>query len=258
MITEFFKPATVAEAVELKRKNPDALFMAGGSWINSSRSGLNPEKAISVTGLNLTNIEKANDVLSVGAAVTLQELADFPLTPKAVRENLMSFRNRNIRNQGTLAGAIAAKQPAFQIIPLMIALQAELILANGKIVSVEEYVLGPSDDLILSVRLPLGAKAASAKHSVTERGVCLVSVAAGIRNAETVLAIAQDGGKIERLHLIEQALKGRDITDRDALSRLISENVDSFDDYRTSAEFKAYQIGVLLSDCLLSLAEEEE
>lgn len=255
MITEFFKPATVAEAVELKQKHQNAAFMAGGSWINSSRSALAPETIISLTGLNLTQIEKANDVLSIGAMATLQDLLDHDLTPEAVKENISLFRNRNIRNQGTLAGAVAAKQPAFSIIPLLIAMQSELVLANGKVISVEEYVLSHAEELILNIRLPLNVKAASAKYSITARGVSLMTVAAAYKNHEFTLSLAQDGGKIERLHLIERAINGKPITDKDSLAKTISESVDSFDDYRTSEEFKRYMIGILLADCLFQVYE---
>lgn len=109
MITEFLKPKTPAEAVQLKQATPGAVYMAGGSWINSSRSAMNPETVVSLAGLNLDYIKQADDGILIGAMTTLQDILDNPVVPAYLKENLILFRNRNIRNQGTLAGAIAAK-----------------------------------------------------------------------------------------------------------------------------------------------------
>lgn len=255
MITEFFKPATVSEAVELKIKNPDALFMAGGAWINSSRSPLSPEKVISLEGLELTKSEKSNDMLIIGACTTLQDLLDAETTPEDFKENIFLLKNRNLRNQGTIGGTIAAKQACFPMIPYLIAVGADLVLANGKVVPVEEYVSSLADNLILNVRLPLNVRAASAKHSVTAQGVALVSVAAAFKNGKISLAYAQDGGKIEHPVQIERVLNGNALPKRDILEKIISQDVVSFDDYRTSADFKTYIIGVLAAECILKVAQ---
>lgn len=257
MITEFFKPATVSEAVELKIKNPEAFFMAGGAWINSSRSSLSPEKVVSLESLGLTQIEKAGDMLVIGACATLQDIYDHEATPKSLKDNIFLLKNRNLRNQGTIGGTIAAKQACFPMIPYLIAVGADLVSANGKVVPVEEYVLSAEGNLILNVRIPLNVGAASAKHSVTARGVALVSVAAAFKDGKIRLAFAQDGGKIERPYQLESLLNGDVLPERDVLEKMIAQNVVSFDDYRASADFKAYMVGVLAADCILAAAKGE-
>ena len=126
MITEFLKPKTIIEAVQLKQATPDAVYMAGGSWINSSRSAMNPETVISLNELDLNFIKQDQDTLRIGAMTTLQDILDNDLIPDYIKGNLKLFRNRNIRNQGTLAGAIAAKNPAFSILTVLIAAGAKL------------------------------------------------------------------------------------------------------------------------------------
>lgn len=257
MITEFLKPKTIAEAIHFKQAYPDAVFMAGGSWINSCRSKLNPETVICIAGIGLNTIKKEKQFLTIGAMTTQQEVLDNPMSPEPLKAVITSFRNRNIRNQATMGGAVAAREPSFSILSLLFAVNAELDLADGSVVTVEKYLENPINRLILSVRVPLDAKACFAKHSVTARGVALLTVAAGLNDGELTLVLAQDGGKIERLTAVEEQLKGKKLPDRETLEKLISKNVNSFDDYRTSADFKKYTAGVLLADCLIKLYDGE-
>ncbi len=254
MITEFLKPKTIIEAVQLKQATPDAVYMAGGSWINSSRSAMNPETVISLNELDLNFIKQDQDTLRIGAMTTLQDILDNDLIPDYIKDNLKLFRNRNIRNQGTLAGAIATKNPAFSILTVLIAAGARLETPTEEI-SVEKYVTSDCSALILAVRIPLKAAVCSNKHSITARGVSLVSVAAGVFEKQIYLVVAQDGGKIERLTDLEIALNGDSLPDRDELAEKVSKVVASFDDYRTSAAFKKYIAGVMLADCLIKAAK---
>lgn len=255
MITEFLKPKTIIEAVQLKQATPDAVYMAGGSWINSSRSAMNPETVISLNELDLNFIKQDQDTLRIGAMTTLQDILDNDLIPDYIKDNLKLFRNRNIRNQGTLAGAVAAKNPAFSVLSVLIAAGALLETPEEEI-SVEKYIASGSSALILSVRLPDRVDVRSAKYSITARGVSLVSVAAGVFEKQIYLVIAQDGGKIERLTDLEKTLNSDILPDdRDELAERISKAVISFDDYRTSAAFKKYIAGVMLADCLIKAAK---
>lgn len=254
MITEFFKPKTTAEATRLKQANPEAVYMAGGAWINSSRSDIDPETVISLADLDLDFIKQDGKDIVIGATTTLQDILDDALTPDYIKESLTLFRNRNLRNQGTLAGTIATKNPTFSLLTVLIAAKASLeTLAD--LISVEDYITGNSSALITAIRLPADANVRSAKHSVTARGANLVSVAAGVSDGGIRLVVAQDGGKIERLKDLEQKLYAVSLPDRDDLAKQITDAVVSFDDYRTSAAFKKYTAGVLLADCLINAAK---
>lgn len=256
MITEFLKPQNLAEAVHLKQANPDALFIGGGSWINSSRSGIQVETVISLAGLDLGAIRDEEDAVVIGASATLQEILDTPAVPKGLKEAIALFCNRNIRNQGTLAGTIAAKQPAFTVLAALIAMGAETELADKRI-TVEEYIFNSGAPLILSIRIPKNITVKTAKYSITARGVSLVSAAAAVKNGAVRLALAQDGGKIERLATVEAQLNANALPGRDDLAKIISDAVGSFDDYRTSAAFKKYTAGILLADCLTAAVKGE-
>ena len=58
MIKHFHTPATVREAVGLKRRyRARAAYLAGGTWLNSTESGGPPEHVISLARLGLDRVE---------------------------------------------------------------------------------------------------------------------------------------------------------------------------------------------------------
>ena len=75
------RPASVEEAVELRHGDPDSRFVAGGTdLIVNVRRGIEaPGALIDLTGIDaLRRIDTGNGALSLGAAVTLAELAAHP------------------------------------------------------------------------------------------------------------------------------------------------------------------------------------
>ena len=109
MIREFFKPQTIAEAVELKDKFRDeAVFMAGGTSVNCTDSKNEIEKVIGIEQLKLNEVSRTDSNLSIGAGISIQELIDSPKIPVPLRIAAGHFVNRNIRNIATIGGNIAA------------------------------------------------------------------------------------------------------------------------------------------------------
>ena len=126
MIQEFFKPQTIAEAVELKEKFKDkVVFMAGGTDINCTDSKYEIEKVIGIEQLKLNEISKTPGELLIGAGVTIQELLDSPKIPDQLATAARHFVNRNIRNIATIGGNIASNHTTSNLIPILIGLDAE-------------------------------------------------------------------------------------------------------------------------------------
>ena len=132
MIQEFFKPQTIADAVKLKEKYKDeAVFMDGGTDVNCPGSKYEIEKVIGIEQLKLNQISKTQGKLSIGAGVTIQELIDSPKIPDQLTTAARHFVNRNIRNICTTGGNIASNNSTSNLIPILIALDAELKLGGS-------------------------------------------------------------------------------------------------------------------------------
>ena len=142
MIQDFFKPQTIAEALKLKQKFKDeAVFMAGGTDVNCTDSKYEIEKVIGIEQLKLNKISKTQSELSIGAGVTIQELIDSPKIPDQLKTAAGHFINRNIRNIATIGGNIASNNSASNLIPILVALDAELKIGGSTTpVPVYEYV----------------------------------------------------------------------------------------------------------------------
>lgn len=118
------------------RKHTDATLVAGSTDLALIHTQqLKPiHKMISLTGVKeLKRIETNDDTLTIGAACTLSEmqttlLKHFP----ALEEVIERFASVPIRNQATIGGNVANASPIGDLPPILIALNAEVVLDNGE------------------------------------------------------------------------------------------------------------------------------
>ena len=111
MIEQFFRPDSVEQALELKRRYQDeAVWFAGGSKLNATPTRTDKKIAISLQDLELDWVDWDNGALRIGAMSRLQPLRDARFIPAALREALGFVYSRHVRNQSTIGGEIAARQ----------------------------------------------------------------------------------------------------------------------------------------------------
>ncbi|WP_239685869.1 FAD binding domain-containing protein [Photobacterium swingsii] len=118
MIEQYLTPDTPAQALEFKQLHGnDAIWFGGGSKINAAPTKTDKTIAISLGKLNLSQIEQQGDSLYIGAMCHIQQLIDHELVPVALKQSAAFIYSRHIRNQATLGGEIAARQPEALLIP---------------------------------------------------------------------------------------------------------------------------------------------
>jgi len=131
-VIEYFRPASVTEAIELLgRHGPELLVMAGGTismpLITDGISA--PERVMSLRATGLDSLERGSDQIRIGATCPLQRLLDLdevPLLAEAARET----GSWAIRNMGTVGGNLFAPPPAGDVAVALLALDAVLVLAG--------------------------------------------------------------------------------------------------------------------------------
>ncbi|MCJ8676661.1 FAD binding domain-containing protein, partial [Escherichia coli] len=102
MIEQFFRPDSVEQALELKRRYQDeAVWFAGGSKLNATPTRTDKKIAISLQDLELDWVDWDNGALRIGAMSRLQPLRDARFIPAALREALGFVYSRHVRNQST-------------------------------------------------------------------------------------------------------------------------------------------------------------
>jgi len=159
----------------------------------------------------------------IGAGCTLQELADAPEIPEALREAALGMGSRNVRNRATVGGNIAADRPCSCLIPSLLVLDATLQVAGmdgvgaglTRQIGLAEWLQAPSG-LILEVKLPTAdalaagsRRAAYARWARTATDAAVLGVAVSFRLQETSIrdlrvAIGGVASKSRRDHKLEK------------------------------------------------------
>jgi len=182
-----------------------------------------------------------------------------------------------IRNQGTIGGNLAHADPAQDPPPMLIALNAQIVLTNKageRIIPLEEFfvdylttTLQPGE-VLTRIQLPPVAKGTRATYQKflprTHDDYATVSVAATLRVdadgrcADVRVALGGVAGVPVHARAVEDALRGEDLTDRriaDA-SALVLDLVDPPDDARGSASYKRRMARVWTERALKNLRDQ--
>ncbi len=165
---ELVAPESVDAAVATLRAAGGALPLAGGTDLlpDLDAGRVDPRRVVSLRRLPWRTLDWTGDSLVVGATLPLRRLeADpdvrrrFPGLYAAVR----AVGSVALRHRATLGGNLARAAPASDLIPVLLALDAEVEVvgpAGARTVPVDAFVLGSRRtdlgpaDLIRSVRLP--------------------------------------------------------------------------------------------------------
>ncbi|NYS61223.1 xanthine dehydrogenase small subunit [Vreelandella salicampi] len=168
----FLQPATLAALLAERARFPDAPLVAGGTdlWLNVTQNLARYDRVIDVTRVDeLSRIETATlddrrEGWWMGAAVTYRRLT--PLLDQhypAFAHLLHRLGSAQIRNRGTLGGNIANASPIGDTPPVLLALQARLLLAGPegeRELALDEFFLDykktalREDEVIRAIFLP--------------------------------------------------------------------------------------------------------
>jgi putative selenate reductase FAD-binding subunit len=259
MIEHFHRPGTVREALGLKKRfQRRALFLAGGTYVNSSACALRPEHLISLAGLGLDRIEVKQGVVTIGALCTLQRLIEDRRVPAGLKAAAALIASRNVREAATLGGLVAGNLPYSDVIPMLVALGAKVGLSRpgaAKTILVADYVQKPAAGLITKIVLPrprAGRVAAcrNARASANARSVVSAAVSLTIERTvvkDSIIALGGVAGHVVRLTSVEAALDGKPLPATDELQVLVSRSVRPAADLTGSAAFRRYQAGVAVA-----------
>lgn len=260
MIQDFFKPQTIDEALELKEKfKDDAVFMAGGTDVNCKDSKYAIEKVIGIEQLKLNKISKKQSELSIGAGVTIQELIDSPKIPDQLKTAAGHFVNRNIRNIATIGGNIALNKSSSNLIPILVALDAELKIGGSATpVPVYEYVTQEMTRLIEGIRISsenLAKKYDIRKFSRAANDISIITAAVtfNMQNQKLSNVRVAGGGvgkHVVRLTELENKLESKKLLAPAEIEDTVKNIVAPLKDIRGGFQFKKYMAGVLISDCI--------
>jgi len=145
----YFAPRSLAALSEVLLRHPDAMLLAGGTdvglLVTKQHRALGTIVALDMVE-ELARLALSGDTLRIGAGATYEDalIALEPLYPD-FGLLLRRLGSRQIRNRGTIGGNIGNASPIGDATPVLIALDATLVLRHGterRSLPLEDFFLG--------------------------------------------------------------------------------------------------------------------
>jgi xanthine dehydrogenase small subunit len=263
---EFVRPVTLAEALDLLARRPDATVVAGCTdWgVAVNLLGARADLTVAVDRLpELRTFAFGEDELEIGAALTLTEVERRLAGRVPLLDDLFpQFASRLIRNGATLGGNLGTGSPIGDAPPVLLALEARVVLAGTdgeREVPLAEYFTGyrqsvrRAGELIRAVRIPLPVARTTAFHKIAKRrfdDISSVAAAYALQIEDGVVRRARIGlGGVAatpvRAYDTEAALEGEPWTAATVRSaaRVLRREGTPLDDHRASAAYRVEMLG---------------
>ncbi|GGR36139.1 xanthine dehydrogenase small subunit [Streptomyces roseolus] len=264
----FLRPGSLAEALRVLRERPEAVVLSGGTdyGVEVNIRSRRESCVVAVDRLpELRGLRRESDHIEIGAALTLTEIerrldGEVPLLGALFPQ----FASRLIRNSATLGGNLGTGSPIGDSPPVLLALEASLVLAAAdgeRVVPLAEYFTGyrqsvrRPDELIRAVRIPLPQAPVTAFHKIAKRRFDDISSVA----VAFALDIDAEDGAVRKARIglggvaatpiralaTEAALEGRPWTAEtvEAAARELRGEGTPMDDHRASALYRSAMLG---------------
>lgn len=258
----FLRPANLDQALQALAEQPDSVLLAGATdWgvdvaVRFARAPL----TIAVDQLPELNVFRVTDsVIELGASLTLTEIERklgnrVPL----ITQMLPLFASVLIRNAATLGGNLGTGSPIGDGAPVLLALDASLILTSShgaREVALKDYftgyrqsVLRPGE-MITSIRIPTPLSPQARFYKIAKRrfddiSSVAVAIAARVENGVISQARIGLGGMAAtpiRANSTEAILQGREFSEEtftQAAAVMATEGTP-IDDHRASSQYRA-------------------
>jgi xanthine dehydrogenase small subunit len=269
-IDHFHAPRTLAQLAALRSAKPQARLLAGatdiGLWVNKQHRDLGDLIYVGDVA-ELRRIEVDGSALRIGAAASLEE-AWSALAGRwpSLSEAWLRFASPPIRHAGTLGGNLANGSPIGDGAPVLIALDAQLVLRQGDAVRrlplADFYVdymvnrLQPGE-FVQAIEVPLAVQADRlAAYKISKRFDSDISsvfgafrlVLDGDHVRDVRLAFGGMAAIVRRATHAEAALRGQRWTEAaaEAAAAALAADFTPLTDLRASATYRAQVAGNLL------------
>jgi carbon-monoxide dehydrogenase medium subunit len=266
---EYAAPKTLDEAIALLHSNDDAKVLAGGhSLLPLMKTRLaSPAMLVDIGHIAELKQIAANGQISIGAMATYHDVEhnqqlrqSCPILAEAIHD----IGDPQVRNRGTVGGALAHADPASDMTAVILALNG-MVVARGpdgeRTIPVDDFFVDmlqtqlEHDEILTAITIQVpGGKTGMAyekfKHPAS--GYPIVGVAAVVQLADdgTVadcrVGVTGAGPKAQRASAVEAALKGQQPSADTlrAAAEQAAEGIELLSDLAASEEFRAHLVQV--------------
>ena len=260
----YFAPKTIINLKKILKKYPNAKILSGGTDLSLEVTKLRKEikTIVSLNSLeNLNFIKKNKNYIEIGATTSLIEFQNFIKKYFTdFYDILKRYGSLQIRNVGTIAGNIATASPIGDTLPLLLTLEAKVIVQGInkiKTFSLNEFFVSyrktklKKGEFIYSIKIPIIKDSIFKAYKISKRFDDDISSVCGsfifsIQNNKIKKAVIAYGGMSEipkRASAIENRLLNSEFSENtfEKAVNLINKDFSPLDDMRAS---KNYRIAV--------------
>ena len=242
---------SLEQAYELNQKKRNCII-GGMLWLKMG-SRMVPT-AIDLSNLGLNTIEENEEEFSIGCMTTLRQLEQHEglnsYTNGAVSESVRSIVGVQFRNLATIGGSIFGRFGFSDVLTCFLALDTEVELYKGGIISLEEFAKMERDNDIL-VRVIVKktpGKGSYQSHRNTKTDFPVLAVAADRYGDELKVAVGARPMKAVCIHVPAEQLDA--CTDLKKFAKELAVQVPMGSNMRGSAAYRTHLAEVLIRRAL--------
>jgi len=251
---DYHRPSTIKEAASLARKHADAKLIAGGqSLVPALKLRLARVPAL----IDLADLPELRGVSLVGTSVVVGAMArhaevansrDVQVSLPALARLAAGIGDRQVRNAGTIGGALANNDPAADYPAAALGLGAT-VSTNKRDIAADKFFTGlyttalKPGEIITKVSFPLVKRAAYVKFHNPASRYALVGVFVSESAGNVRVAVTGAASCVFRVKAMEKALAPRFAPEAIARVKVKPEDLNS--DIHASAEYRSHLITVL-------------
>ncbi len=273
-------PFALDKALELTDQFPEAVLVNGATDV-ALRHNKQKEKIGLIIDLSfveeLRQLEIKNDYLIIGAGVTIQRLKNnIKDTLPPLHEYLKNFAAKQIRNRATIGGNIMTASPIGDLIPPLITMGAQVIVAGKKdyTYTVEDFITGyrqtrlEKGQILKQIIIPLHEDWTFRFYKVSKRttlDISTVSLSAGIvvsgqKIKDVRLTFGGMAAMVKRATQAEDFLRGKQITEENFIQagQLATNQFKPISDARSSAPARSILAKNLIIKFYTDLTQNSE
>ncbi len=250
---ELHKADSVANAAALLAKTGGKPLAGGQSLVAAMKMRLAvPGALVDLSGVpELKGIRKEGDAIVIGAMTRHAEVAASDIVKSAIPALAAlaeGIGDRQVRNMGTLGGALANNDPAACYPAAVLGLGATVTTNKRKIAADDffrgmyETALG-DDELITSVSFPIPKKAAYVKFPQPASRFALVGVFVAQTSSGMRVAVTGAAPSVHRSKQMEQALANSFTADAAKAVKIDASGLNG--DLHGSPAYRAHLVSVL-------------
>jgi aerobic carbon-monoxide dehydrogenase medium subunit len=219
---DYERAESAEHALELLASGRDAKLLAGGHSLLPLMKlrFARPELVVDIGRLpELAGVRESDGGLAIGALTRHHDLATNPLVRErcaVLAETAAGVGDPQVRHRGTIGGSVAHGDPASDLGPVLLALDAQFVVRGSRgerIVPAAEFFRGvfetaiAADELLTELRVP-AASGTYLKFHRRAQDWATVGVAAVRVGGETRVGLTNMGATPLRARAVEEALGG--------------------------------------------------